>query len=318
MSDLCVDVKNLTRRFGDFVAVDNVSFQIPRGSIFGFLGPNGAGKSTTIRMLLGILPISSGSGTVLGFNLATQSQLIRSKVGYMSQKFSLYEDMTVVENLSFFAGIFGLSAAKTKERLDYLLELCRLKGYENNLAFNLPGGIRQRLSFAVSLLHEPEIVFLDEPTGAVDPALRRYFWDIIVQLGQQGTTVMVTTHYMDEVERCHDICFIAQGKLIAQGSPHQLKSNSIQGKMYSLRPRARLEALNELKSMKGVSNSYPAGAEIRLLVPSSSLGNAERERLIALSVDQSLLEVLPNLEDVFIALQSQPILEKPVAAGGPN
>ncbi len=318
MNDLCVDVQNLTRRFGDFVAVDNVSFQIPRGSIFGFLGPNGAGKSTTIRMLLGILPISSGSGTVLGFDLATQSQLIRSKVGYMSQKFSLYEDMTVVENLSFFAGIFGLTAAKTKERLEYLLELCRLRGYEKNLAFNLPGGIRQRLSFAVSLLHEPEIVFLDEPTGAVDPALRRYFWDIIVQLAQQGTTVMVTTHYMDEVERCHDICFIAQGKLIAQGSPHQLKTNSIRGKMYSFRPLDRLASLTELKTMQGISNAYPAGAEIRLLVAGSRVGEQQWTRLKELSKENSLAEVLPNLEDVFIALQSQPILEKSVAAGGPS
>lgn len=201
MSHFCVDVKDLTKKFGDFAAVDGVSFQIPYGTIFGFLGPNGAGKSTTIRMLLGILPVSSGSGKVLGLDVRTQAQQIRSRVGYMSQKFSLYEDLTVAENLNFFAGVQGLPPTLASARREHLVKLCRLEDHLSQLAFHLPGGIRQRLAFSVALLHDPDIIFLDDPTGPVDPALRRCFWDIIVQLSRAGKTVMVTTQNMDEVER---------------------------------------------------------------------------------------------------------------------
>lgn len=297
-----VDVHDLTRKFGDFTAVDGVSFQIPSGSIFGFLGPNGAGKSTTIRMLLGILPVTSGSGTVLGFDIIRQAQSIRSRVGYMSQKFSLYEDLTVLENLNFFGGVQGLPPRKVEERRIYLLQLCRLQGYEKQLAFHLPGGIRQRLAFAVALLHDPDIVFLDEPTGAVDPALRRYFWDIIVELSRQGKTVMVTTHYMDEVERCDQICFIAAGKLIAQGSPTQIKHDALPGQMYHFRPKHRLEALETLSRQNWLRAPYPSGARVRfLLPPGSDPGLLSQLQPMAVGAVEP---VEATLEDVFIALQA--------------
>ena len=305
MSAFCVDVHDLTKKFGDFAAVDGVSFQIPYGSIFGFLGPNGAGKSTTIRMLLGILPVSSGSGKVLGLDIRTQSQQIRSRVGYMSQKFSLYEDLTVVENLNFFAGVQGLPPTLAQARREHLLKLCRLEDYERQLAFHLPGGIRQRLAFAVALLHDPDIIFLDEPTGSVDPALRRYFWDIIVQLSRSGKTVMVTTHYMDEVERCDQICFIAAGRLIAQGSPSQIKEKALPGQMYHFVPRKRLEALDFLAAQGWLAAPFPSGNRIRFLVPGgSSVEEAQWQSVRELA--QGTVEATEaTLEDVFIALQRQ-------------
>jgi len=295
-----VDVRGLTRKFGDFVAVDRVEFRIPQGSIFGFLGPNGAGKSTTIRMLLGILPITAGEGTVLNFDIRSEAQKIRSRVGYMSQKFSLYEDLTVLENLRFFGGVQGLNPAQIARQQEYLLDLCRLTEYAHQLAFHLPGGIRQRLAFAVALLHDPDIVFLDEPTGAVDPALRRYFWDIIVRLSQAGKTIMVTTHYMDEVERCDQICFIAAGRLIAQGTPSQIKAEALPGRMYQFVPRNRLEALEALAQRPWVRTPFPAGNRVRFLVPHEK--NPQFEEIQELC--RSPVEPTEaSLEDVFIALQ---------------
>jgi len=284
---MTVDVRNLTRKFGDFVAVDGVSFQIPAGSIFGFLGPNGAGKSTTIRMLLGILPITSGEGTVMGFDIRTEAVKIRSRVGYMSQKFSLYEDLTVAENLAFFGGIFGV-----QPRVE-LLETCRLTDHRTHLARDLPGGIRQRLAFAVSLIHDPDIVFLDEPTGAVDPAQRRYFWELIAGLAQRGKTVMVTTHYMDEVERCDQICFIHRGKRMAQGSPSELKREHLLGTMYRCEPSDRARALETLQSL--TQNPYASGTGVRFLVAGDV---APVEAALNCPVER----VDPTLEDVFISL----------------
>lgn len=298
----CVDVQGLTKKFGDFTAVDGVSFQIPYGSIFGFLGPNGAGKSTTIRMLLGILPITSGSGTVLGLDIRSQAQKIRARVGYMSQKFSLYEDLTVTENLNFFAGVQGLAPSLIVTRREYLVKLCRLQEYVTQLAYHLPGGIRQRLAFAVALLHDPDIVFLDEPTGAVDPALRRYFWDIIVQLSRSGKTVMVTTHYMDEVERCDQICFIAAGRLIAQGSPSQIKEKSLPGQMYHFIPRKRLEALEYLAVQPWARAAFPSGNRVRFLVPHSATPDLSSLQPL---VCGKLEATEASLEDVFIALQQE-------------
>ena len=305
MSDFCVDVRDLTKKFGEFTAVDGVSFQIPYGSIFGFLGPNGAGKSTTIRMLLGILPISSGSGKVLALDIRTQSQQIRSRVGYMSQKFSLYEDLTVAENLNFFAGVQGLPPTLANARREHLSKLCRLEEYQKQLAFHLPGGIRQRLAFAVALLHDPDIIFLDEPTGSVDPALRRYFWDIIVQLSRSGKTVMVTTHYMDEVERCDQICFIAAGRLIAQGSPSQIKEKALPGQMYHFIPRRRLESLDFLASQGWIAAPFPSGNRIRFLVPSSESVDDFQWQSVRDLAQGPVEATEATLEDVFIALQRQ-------------
>jgi ABC-2 type transport system ATP-binding protein len=305
VSNFCVDVHDLTKKFGDFAAVDGVSFQIPYGSIFGFLGPNGAGKSTTIRMLLGILPISSGSGKVLGLDIRTQSQQIRSRVGYMSQKFSLYEDLTVVENLNFFASVQGLPPTLASARREHLLKLCRLEDYQEQLAFHLPGGIRQRLAFAVALLHDPDIIFLDEPPGAVDQALRRYFWDIIEQLSRSGKTVMVTTHYIDEVERCDQICFIAAGRLIAQGSPGQIKAKALPGQMYHFVPKKRQESLDFLGSQGWMAAPFPSGNRIRFLVPNGGAVKDSQWQLVRDLAQGPVEATEATLEDVFIALQRQ-------------
>jgi ABC-2 type transport system ATP-binding protein len=301
---LSVDVQELTKRFGDFTAVDRVSFRIPEGSIFGFLGANGAGKSTTIRMLLGITPVTSGQGQVLGRDIRTQAQEIRSRVGYMAQKFSLYEDLTVAENLNFFAGLFGLQGQGKRQRIGHLVELTRLQGTEKEFAKDLPGGIRQRLALAVAMVHDPDIIFLDEPTGAVDPALRRYFWELIVDLSVAGKTVMVTSHYMDEVERCDNICFIHSGRLIAQGNPSELKSNYLSGQAMEVLSKRRPWMVDWLATQPGVSNPSPAGASVRFLFKGSAL---ERDMLgqgftELARVGETLKETRPTLEDVFLSL----------------
>lgn len=307
MTKLSVDVRELTKTFGDFTAVDRVSFRIPQGSIFGFLGANGAGKSTTIRMLLGITPVTSGEGTVLGRDIRTQAQEIRSHVGYMAQKFSLYEDLTVAENLDFFAGLFGLDGQRKRHRIAALTDLVRLKGTENEFAVDLPGGVRQRLALAVALVHDPDIIFLDEPTGAVDPALRRYFWELIVDLSVAGKTVMVTSHYMDEVERCDNICFIHSGRLIAQGSPGDLKAKHLRGQAMEVLSQRRPLLADWLSGQPGVSNPTPAGASVRFLLH----GPADQRQLLTDSFAAIALpgEVLrptrPTLEDVFISLVTQ-------------
>lgn len=304
MSELCVDVRGLTRRFGDFVAVDSVDFEIRAGRIFGFLGPNGAGKSTTIRMLLGIVKPSEGEGRVLGYDILTESAQIRARVGYMAQKFSLYEDLTPAENLDFFAGLSGLEGASWEKRRDKVVEMVRLGEYLKEMTGSLPGGVRQRLALAVTLLHEPELIFLDEPTGNVDPALRRYFWELIVELSEAGKTVMVTSHYMDEVERCDKICFIHSGKLIGEGSPRELKSNTIKKELLSLSTSRRAEAMQVLKAIKGVENPFPAGTSIRFLFDGDRgdlEGALKRERFSVEKLEQAR----PNLEDVFIYLSKE-------------
>ncbi|MCA9790921.1 MAG: ABC transporter ATP-binding protein [Candidatus Eremiobacteraeota bacterium] len=293
MAELCVNVEGLTKKFGDFTAVDSVDFQIPRGSIFGFLGPNGAGKSTVIRMLLGIIPPSQGQGQVLGRDIRTQADEIRARVGYMAQKFSLYEDLTVRENLDFFAGLFG------SDRVDQTIETARLGEYVDQTARSLPGGARQRLALGVALVHDPELIFLDEPTGAVDPALRRYFWELIVKMSRAGKTIMVTSHYMDEVERCDTICFIHSGKLIARGSPGELKRKTLRGEMLSLTVKDRNRALQVLGAIEGVGHPFPSGPTVRFTY------DGDRTQLKARLQEQGLPEprsASPNLEDVFVSL----------------
>jgi ABC-2 type transport system ATP-binding protein len=218
-----IEVNNLTKKFGRFMAVDHISFQVKEGEIFGFLGPNGAGKSTTIRILCGILRPTSGTSQVCGYSIDTESEEIKKIIGYMSQKFTLYKDLTVEENIDFYGGIHRLSSSVKKERKDWVLEMAGLKGRENSLTSELSGGWRQRLSLGCAILHKPQTLFLDEPTASVDPVSRRDFWDLIYNLSEEGTTVFVTSHYMDEVERCHRIAIIFAGKIIALGSPMELK-----------------------------------------------------------------------------------------------
>ncbi|MFZ5640541.1 MAG: ABC transporter ATP-binding protein [Bacillota bacterium] len=219
-----IEVNNLTKVFGKLTAVNNISFSIKPGEIFGFLGANGSGKSTTIRMLCGILTPTSGSGRVLGFDIATQAEQIKQNIGYMSQKFSLYEELTVDENLNFYAGIYGLNDSEAVSRKKEIIELTSLAGRENQRAGNLSGGWKQRLALGCALIHRPPLLFLDEPTAGVDPVSRRIFWEIIQYLTKQGVTFLVTTHYMDEAELCDTVGFIHFGNLVAFGTPGDLKA----------------------------------------------------------------------------------------------
>jgi ABC-2 type transport system ATP-binding protein len=224
--NLAISCEHLTKRFGSLLAVDNVSMAIPKGSIVGFLGPNGSGKSTVIRMLSGILTPTSGTGQVLGYNILTQSEEIKQHIGYMSQKFSLYEELSVSENLDFYAGIYGLSGAHAREKKAELIAMAGLTGREKQVAGSLSGGWKQRLALSCALLHEPDILILDEPTAGVDPVSRRIFWEVIHGLAKQGITVLVSTHYMDEAETCDFIHFIFFGKLLISGTPEQLRKQA--------------------------------------------------------------------------------------------
>lgn len=288
-----LELNNLTRRFGDFVAVNNVSLQIKQGAIYGFLGPNGSGKSTTIRMLCGLLEPTSGSGKVLGLDIAKDSEALKQKIGYMSQKFSLYDDLSVIENLRFYAGLYSLSSEQMKKRIGEMLALSGLEKRQHELVATLSGGWKQRLALACSILHNPPVLFLDEPTGGVDPVSRRMFWEIIYDLSVQGTTVMVTTHFMDEAEHCDEIGFIFEGNLIASDTPDNLKK-IIPGTLVEIPTPSPMELLETLEeSAVEYLDIYPAGASVHVLLKSddiSSLAGYEYEI------------ISPSLEDVFVYL----------------
>ncbi len=236
-----VNVKNLEKKFGDFVAVDRVSFSIDRGEIFGFLGPNGAGKSTTIRMLCGIITPTSGAGTVAGHDIITESEEIKLSIGYMSQKFSLYEDLTPFENIRFYLGVYNVPETEWQSRISWVLDLARLGDVRDRMTGDLPPGWRQRLALGCALLHRPEILFLDEPTSGVDPITRRHFWAFITRLAATGVTVFVTTHYMDEARHCGRIVMINQGRIAAIGSPAEIAREA-----FPERPAAQVPSLNEV------------------------------------------------------------------------
>lgn len=231
MNDVSVRLVELSKRFGDFVAVDRVSLEVRRGEIFGFLGPNGAGKSTTIRILCGLLAPTAGIAEVGGHDVAREPEKVRASIGYMSQKFSLYDDLTVEENLDFFGGIYGVPAERLKERKQYALDMANLSGREHAMTRTLPGGLKQRLALGCAILHEPPIVFLDEPTSGVDPLARRSFWDLIYRLSEAGRTVFVTTHYMEEAEYCHRVALLYRGRIISLGTPAELKQSMGQSSM---------------------------------------------------------------------------------------
>jgi ABC-2 type transport system ATP-binding protein len=288
-----VELTNLTRRFGDFTAVNNVSLQIKQGSIYGFLGPNGSGKSTTIRMLCGLMEPTSGSGKILGLDIARDSEDIKHKIGYMSQKFSLYDDLTVLQNLKFYAGMYSLPQDIEKVKIQEMLSLAGLECRQNELVVNLSGGWKQRLALGCSIIHSPSILFLDEPTGGVDPKSRRMFWDIIYSLAAQGTTVMVTTHFMDEAEHCDEIGFIFEGNLIANGAPTQLKK-MIPGVLVRIATPEPMELLETLEASKiPYIDIYPSGASVHILV--------EADQLVQVA-SFSYQQITPGLEDVFVYL----------------
>jgi ABC-2 type transport system ATP-binding protein len=299
-----IEVKNLTKKFGSFTSVDNISFNVKQAEIFGFLGANGAGKSTTIRMLCGILEPTSGDAVVGGFSVAKNPDGVKQNIGYMSQRFSLYNDLAVGENLDFFGGVYGLSNEKLKERKKWVLNIANLEGKENLLTGSLPGGIKQRLALGAAVIHQPRIVFLDEPTSGVDPISRRNFWDLINELSSEGTTVFVTTHYLEEAEFCNNIILIDAGKLIAEGNPKQLKSDYLKNSIYEIESDKVIEALELFEKQNFVVETSIFGNNIHISV---------EEKFNDLTLINKICEdsgitikrinkIVPTLEDVFIHL----------------
>src|SRR3972149_7642652 len=257
-----VEVDGLTRRFGAFVAVDNMSFKVKKGEIFGFLGPNGAGKSTTIRMLCGLLAPTSGKALVGGYDVGANPDAVKATIGYMSQRFSLYDDLTVEENVNFYGGIYGLENRLLKERKRWAIAMAGLTGKERTLARTLSGGWRQRLALGCAILHEPPIVFLDEPTGGVDPLSRRQFWRLINELAQTGVTVLVTTHYLDEAEHCRRVAIIAAGALAALGTIGELKRTFADRPIVEIRALQAVQAMRELDAMPEVEKTSVFGTAV--------------------------------------------------------
>lgn len=307
MNDASVLVDGLTKRFGDFVAVNSISFSVERGEIFGFLGPNGSGKSTTIRMLCGLLEPSGGRAEVLGFDVARQAEEIKRRIGYMSQKFSLYNDLTVTENLDFYGGVYGLKNAKLVERKAFVIEMAGLKGRESELAANLSTGWKQRLALGCAIIHEPEMVFLDEPTGGVDPVSRRNFWEMLYRMAEEGTTLFVTTHYMDEAEHCHRLGFIYQGDMIALGTPERVKREHAVGAILEVDIGTSEEALQAVTAAPGVIEAYFYGAMVHAKVGSAAADSPRlRAHLDMLGhIGAEVREVEPSLEDIFVGLIEQ-------------
>jgi len=302
--EIRIRANRLVKRFGDFIAVNDVSFEARRGEIMGFLGPNGAGKSTTIRILCGLLRPSGGRAEVAGLDVARDPERVRAKIGYMSQKFSLYNDLSVMENLSFFGGVYGVRGARLKERLAFAVDMAGLNGRENAIVGDLSGGWKQRLALGCAVLHEPAILFLDEPTSGVDPASRRRFWDLIYALAGEGVCVVITTHYMDEAEYCNRIALINSGRLVALGSPSELKRGAIRGEILLVEggdPGAMLEAL---RGAPGVRDVAPFGSSLHIVVDDAARDLAAIEaRLAERSLSWSRIEpIKATLEDVFVQL----------------
>ena len=297
-----VAVRELTRRFGPFVAVDRVSFDVEDGEIFGFLGSNGAGKSTTIRMLCGLLKPSSGSATVGGIDVGSDPEGVKRRIGYMSQRFSLYELLTVQENITFFGGLYGLDDGAIARRGEFVLEMAGLKGREKTLTRDLAGGWRQRLALGCAILHEPKILFLDEPTGGVDPVSRRQFWQLIDRLSGQGVTVFVTTHYLDEAEHCHRLALMHAGRIAALGSVAELKQVFRDRAVVEVRTGSPMAALRALDDLPTVEKTSPFGTALHVwLKPGVRDIEPLRQRLAELGLTAESFEfVQPSLEDVFM------------------
>jgi ABC-2 type transport system ATP-binding protein len=300
MTEAVISVENLTRRFGDFVAVDHVNFEVGAGEVVGYLGPNGSGKTTTIRMLLGLLEPNEGKATVLGFDAFNQSEAVRSRAGYMSQKFAIYDDLTVLENLTFYGGVYGIT---DKSRIARTLELVGLTGHVSTLTRSLSAGWRQRLALGIALVHEPKLLFLDEPTSGVDPTARRAFWDLIYELAEGGVTILVTTHYMDEAEYCERVGIMRAGKLLAMDTPSNLKRDIIPGDVWEVYADPLQDGLVALPGIEGVLRVGLAGDHLRTI---TEKGKRKEELLSALQARgvqvKDVLMGEPTLEDVFISL----------------
>lgn len=302
MREISVKVHGLTRSFGDFVAVDHIDLEVRKGEIFGFLGPNGAGKSTTIKMLCGLLLPTSGSGTVGGHDILSQSEEIKKNIGYMSQKFSLYEDLTVEENINFFSGIYSIPEKKKQSRKEWVLSMAGLTDKRDAITKTLPGGFKQRLALGCAVLHQPPILFLDEPTSGVDPISRRNFWNMIYDMSRSGTTVFVTTHYMDEADYCDRLALIYRGRIIAEGSPNELKLNYMKRDVLEIEVDRLVEALGVLN--KNNMESAIFGSVLHATVEQAAAAEPAIRRMLAeagITVGK-LEKIVPSLEDVFVTL----------------
>ena len=301
-STIAVIVRNLTRTFGDFTAVDHISLEVARGEIFGFLGPNGAGKSTTIKMLCGLLMPTGGSGTVGGYDIITQSEEIKQNIGYMSQKFSLYDDLTVEENINFFSGIYTVPEPKKEERKIWALEMAGLSDKRGALTRTLPGGYKQRLALGCAILHEPPILFLDEPTSGVDPISRRNFWNMIYEMAGAGTTVFVTTHYMDEADYCDRLALIYRGKIIAEGAPNELRKNYMTRDVLEIEADHLVEAM-EILEKQGIETAV-FGSLLHATVEDAKAAVPVIYKILGESniMVRRVDKIVPSLEDVFVTL----------------
>ena len=304
MPTFVVEVEDLVKKFDSFVAVDHIHFQVERGEIFGFLGPNGSGKSTTIRMLCGLLLPTSGKGKVAGFDLMNEPEKIKQAIGYMSQKFSLYDDLTVIENLHFFGGIYGLSGPSQREREGKVIEMIGLQDLQDRITRTLAVGWKQRLGLGCAILHEPSILFLDEPTAGVDPISRRNFWSLIQQMGEKGVTTFVTTHYMDEAEYCGRSALIYQGKIIALGTPSELKLKTLSQGVLEVECDPLVPALDLLKKEPWISESAVFGDGLHVIGKEGV--DLEREINVLFQKHGIFLKrmgwIRPSLEDVFVSL----------------
>ena len=307
MPDNAVEIRDLVKRFGDFIAVDHVTLEVCRGEIFGFLGPNGAGKSTTIRMLCGLLLPTSGTASVGGLDVMTQSEAIKHHIGYMSQKFSLYDDLTVEENIDFFSGIYGVAQARRADRKAYVLKMAGIEERRSTLTRLLSGGWKQRLALGCAILHEPPILILDEPTSGVDPIARRTFWDLIYQLSAAGNTIFVSTHYMDEAEYCHRLALMYRGKIIALGTPGELKQSLKGHYLLRLEVSDILGSMKALEKLDGVSDVAVFGGGLHVTVADVSLATPKiRAALEQAGITITVLEPIePSMEDVFVAMIEQ-------------
>ncbi len=306
-------VEDLTKKFGDFTAVDHISFIVNAGEIFGWLGPNGAGKTTTIRMLLGLMKPTSGRTLVLGFDSATEPKAVHSRIGYMSQQFTLYNDLTARQNIHFYGMVHGLSDADLKQRETEIIRMAGLTGREDTLTAALSGGWKQRLALGCAIVHRPRLVFLDEPTAGVDPISRREFWDLIYGMAKQGVTVLVTTHYMEEAELCQRVGFISQGKLVALDSPSRLKVSQMRGQVLEIRVHQPERAMRVLKTAQqagtlAIDDIALYGAQIHAVVPNAQeTARAIRGMLEEAQIEvQGIERIAPTLEDVFISSVTAP------------
>ncbi|HPM42777.1 MAG TPA: ABC transporter ATP-binding protein [Candidatus Omnitrophota bacterium] len=303
MSDIAVSVQNLEKKFGDFTAVNRISFNVKQGEIFGFLGPNGAGKSTTIRMLCGIISPTSGSGTVGGYDIVKEQHSIKENIGYMSQKFSLYDDLTVEENIAFYSGIYKIPKDARRERADEVIRVADIESFRHRLTREISGGWKQRLALGCALIHRPKILFLDEPTSGVDPITRANFWGIIKSLSSQGVTVFVTTHYMDEAENCNRMVLIYKGNIISMGTPTEMKTDNMKNDVLEIVVENSEAWVEKIKTIEGVKETALFGVNIHAVVYDAAKSIADINALFTAAGLKKfeVRKIMPSLEDVFVS-----------------